>query len=361
MKFHKIIILGLSILFLTCCNRSVNETLKTEHQVHPAFVQSVEIQEVVKSPLHEELTLTGKVEYDPDKIITYTPLVSGMIERTYFSLGNKVKKGQTLAEIRSNELSAQQSEYISFQYEVKIAKRELESARSLYENNMMSEKEYLEAEARLKQSEASLYRIKADMSVYGQDKGDGTFAIKSPMDGYIVEKNITAGSPVSPESTPLFTVADLGTVWIMANVYASNLSFVEEGMEVEISSLSYPGEIFTGKIDALSQVFDPEEKVLKARINMPNPDLKFKPEMSVMLRVKRTSPEVYVSVPTDALIYDNNKHYVVVQEVSGKYNFKEVSLKGHNRQTSYIFSGVDPGENVVVKNQLLIYSSLKEI
>ena len=193
----------------------------------------------------------------------------------------------------------------------------------------------------------------------GVNRGNGIFTVKSPMSGYIVAKNASSGNTLSADGDPLFTVADLSTVWIMANVYPGNLMFVREGMEVEITTLSYPDEKFYGKIDALSQVFDPEERVLKARIVMKNNDLKFKPEMSVVVKLKNEKNIRFVSIPSDALIFDDNRYFVVIEEQPNEYKIREVTLQGHHGKTTYIVSGLTEGESVVVKNQLLVYSWLK--
>jgi len=144
------------------------------------------------------------------------------------------------------------------------------------------------------------------------------------------------------------------------NIYASNLKAVKEGMEVEITTLSYPDEVFTGKIAALSQVFDPEEKVLKARVIMPNKELKFKPEMSVVVKLKSTLAANKIAIPTDAIIFDQNRSFVVVEDSKDNFQVREVELEGHHQNTTFIRSGLNEGENVVVKNQLLIYFGLND-
>lgn len=340
---------------------STSEKVETEQsKINESFLENIRTTKTVLSNQRKELVLTGKVEYDPDKVVVYTPLISGIIERTYFSLGDKVQKGQVLLDIRSSDLSSLQSEHIASELELKIAERELQTAQSMYDDKMLSEKELLEAQARLKQAQALLNKLNSDMSAFGRNKGNGVFSIKSPMTGYIVEKKISSGSPVSSDSDPLFIVADLNNIWITVNVYASNLQSVREGMDVEIKTLSYPDETFTGKINTLSQVFDSEEKILKARIVMSNKELKFKPEMSVVVKLKDQSKGKMVAVPSDALIFDNDRYYVVVAKSQDDFSIKEVSLQGHDNSTTYIRSGLDENEDVVVRNQLLIYSALKE-
>jgi cobalt-zinc-cadmium efflux system membrane fusion protein len=363
-------------IILNSCGNKKTENADT-NGINKAFLENVKTVKVVMSNLEQGLILTGKVEYDPDKIISYTSLVSGIIEKTYFSLGDKVQKGQSLLDIRSSELSGLQSEQIALETELKVAQRELKTAQSLYDDNMLSEIELLEVQGRVRQAQADLEKIKSDMTVMGTSKGNGIFSIKSPMTGHIVGKNASSGSTLSAEGDPVFTVADLSTVWITANVYASDLLFVSEGMDVEITTLSYPDEVFSGKINTLSQVFDPEEKVLKARIVMNNKELKFKPEMSVMVKLKSKKPPLtppkgedksplrgagglFPSIPSDALIFDDNRYFVVVENKPKEYKIREVTLQGHHDKTTYIASGLSENESIVVNNQLLIYSGLKE-
>lgn len=350
-----------AISLVSCSGGNENDTTTKETiSINKEFLKSVKTTKATLSSQNQELTLTGKVEYDPDRVINYVSLVDGIADRTYFSLGDKVQKGQNLIDIRSSDLSSLQSEAVAAESEVRIAKRELQTAQSMFDDNLLSEQELFEAQAKLKQAEATLNKSKSDISVHGVDKGNGLFSVKSPMTGYIVAKNVSSGSTVSTDGDPLFTVADLSSVWITANVYASNLQSVKEGAEVEITTLSYPDEVFTGKISSLSQVFDPEEKVLKARIVMQNKDLKFKPEMSAVIKLKNQKDVDVIAIPSDAIIFDDNRHFVVVQEGEDDFKIKEVKLKGHYNKTTYIASGLNDGEEVVTKNQLLIYSGLKE-
>ncbi|GHS94436.1 hemolysin D [Bacteroidia bacterium] len=360
MSIYKIVsCLSLFIFLVSCSNHTKTTDCEKKEAINPRFLEGIKTEKAVLSHQEEELTLAGKVDYDPEKVIHYTPLVRAVVERTYFSLGDKIQKGQTLLDIRSSELSALYSETITLEAELAVEQRNLQSAQGMYDDKMLSEKEWLEAKARFSQAQASFQRAKTDMSLY-KHKGDGVFSILSPMSGYIVDKQVASGSPVSSEGNPIFTIADLNVVWITANVYAGNLLSVREEMEVEITTLSYPGEIFTGKIDALSQVFDSEEKVLKARILMPNKDLKFKPEMSVVVRLKDKTQTASIAIPNEALIFDDNRYFVVVEKEDKQFEIKEVSLSGHLGETAYIRSGLEESDKVVTQNQLLIYSTLNE-
>lgn len=355
------LVISASLLSFFSCSSGEIKNNEMVSPVHKSFMKNVKTTKAVLGNPQQEITLSGKVEANPDKTIRYRPLVSGVIGQTYFSLGDKVKKGQPLLDIRSTDLAVLESEMSALESEMRISSRELKTARALYEDKMIPERELWEAEEKVNQTEAALRRIRNEMSVFGTNKGNGVFSVNAPADGYITGKNVSSGSTVSSDGEPLFTIADLHTVWITANVYASNLAFVKEGMECEISTLSYPGECFYGKINTLSQVFDPEDKTLKARIIVPNKELLFKPEMSVIIKLKNENRDSAVTIPSDALIFDNDRYYVVVHETENRFAIREVKVSGHNQQNSYIASGLEEGEEVVVKNQLFIYSGLKEI
>jgi cobalt-zinc-cadmium efflux system membrane fusion protein len=344
---------------LFSCSEAGVSVTKDSNAPYKAFAAHIQTAPVVTAHPEKEMTLTGKVISNPDQTIHYVSLVSGVIERTYFSLGDKVQQGQALIDIRSTELSALHSEQLSLGAEAAIAERELKTARELFDDAMLSEKELLEAERKVKQAQAALDKVRNDMSLFGTNNGDGTFTLKAPASGYIIHKNAAAGSTVSSDSGPLFTIAGLSTVWVVVNVYAGFLPFVREGMEAAVTTLSYPGEVFTGSISNLSQVFDPEDKALKARIVLPNAELKLKPEMSVVVRLKDTTQDGLAAIPSEALIFDNDTYFVVVEKEDAGFTAKEVIPYGSHKETTYLSAGLSEGENVVVKNQLLIYSELK--
>lgn len=332
-----------ALLFLVACGKQGNNNAIPQQGVDGNFLQEIATTKASVQQLQKEFTLAGKVTADPDRTISYTPLVSGVIAKSYFSLGDRVQKGQVMLDIRSAELSGLQSE-------LAVAKRNLKSIEALYESSMATHRELVEARS-------TLEKLEADFALYGENKGSGIFSTIAPMSGYVTAKYGNAGSTVSTESEPLFSIADLSTVWVVANVYAGNLQFVHEGQCVEVTSVAYPKEIFKGKINFLSQVFDPEDKALKARIVLPNPGLKLKPEMSVVVKLLNESKTELVTVPSGAVIFDKNSYFVVV----GTENFeiREITPFEQHNGLTYISEGLQDGEQVVTKNQLLIYNELK--
>ena len=348
----------ISIIFVSCGKK--HDSKPAEKIFDPAFLQNIEIHTVSMQHVEQQLRLSGKVDYDHDRLIRYISLVSGRVISTHFNLGDRVEEGQTMAVIRSVELSEMEAERKSLEAEIAILQRELESVQSMYRDNLASQRELLEALGQLKQAEAALEKTLINLSLYGSSGSDGTFIIKSPVSGFVVSRNLTAGMQIAAESDdPLFVVADISRVWVIANVYAGDLAFVKVGMSVDIRTSAYPGEVFGGKIDVMSQVFDPEEHVLKARIIMPNADLRLKPEMAVDIMLRDSRETQMATVPTNALIFDNNR-YFVVKQTADRFLITEAKLYAQANGISYIESGLETGEKVVIKDNLLMYSKLKE-
>jgi len=130
-------------------------------------------------------------------------------------------------------------------------------------------------------------------------------------------------------------------------------------MEAEITTPTFPGEVFYGKINAISRAFDPEERVLKARIVMPNQNLKLKPEMLVEVKLSNQTQEFYIEIPSEALIFDHNRHFVVVRTSENTFENRKVVVRNQYNGISFISSGLSENEEIVIENPLLIYQEIR--
>ncbi len=345
--------------FISCSNTGTQEEQKTEHIFSKEFLDQIEVTPVTFRRIEQQLKLTGKVECDPSRIVYYTPLVNGMVMSMHFNLGDQVAKGQTMVVIHSAELSALHAEKQGIEAEISILTRNMESTLSLYNDRLASRKELTEAEVRLRQAEVELKKVSQTLAIYGTpEQGGKAFQLKAPASGFVTDCKIAPGAPITSSAEPIFCIADLRKVWITANVYAGDLTFLKEGMPVDIQTMAYPDEVFHGKIDIIPQVLDPEEHVLKARIFMPNEELKLKPEMAVDLTLRKSREVSMATVPSTALIFENDRYFVIKQE-NDTYTVAEVKLHSQSQDISYIEGGIQPGEKVVTKNQLLMYHQLK--
>lgn len=352
----------LPILFLFSCKEKETAIEKDEKFcLNDDIKKKIAFQEVKKEAVSETFSLTGSVTYNADNVVQFTSLVNGIVTNTFFSLGDYVKKGQVLAEIKSTELNGLQSENKSLASQLLVAQRQLASTKSMYEDGIASQKDLIQAESEVNVLKSSLENIKSNLALYSASSEKSVFQIKAPSNGYIVAKNMSSGMQISEGSEPLFTISDLDEVWVMVNIYATDMQNIRENMEVKIKTLAYPDEIFTGKITSLSQVFDSEERVLKARIVMKNKDLKLKPGMSadIILNKETKIKEPMVAIPVNAMIFDNSVNYVVVYKGDCDLEIRQVQPTTQNSENIYFEKGISENEKIISKNQLLIYESLK--
>lgn len=362
MKNHLTYIpLFISILFLVGCKNKGEDfksVQKEQFCLNEKTKNIIEITTVTKENVVEGIHLTGSIVANPDKVINFVSLVNGIISNTYFSLGDSVNKGQVLAEMQSTELSSLQAELNSLKSQIEIAKVDLDAKEQLFKDGISSNKELIEAKNELRILESEKQKIENNLSLFSASSTKNVFQIKAPTSGIITEKNINSGSTVTDDGASLFSISDLNDVWAMANIYSTDIAHVTKGMEVEIKTISYPDEVFTGKIDLISQVLDQEARVLKARIVLNNKDFKLKPGMLADITALKKLNQQEVAVPTSSIVFFNNKNYVLVYKDDCNIEVREVEILNKKNDTTYLKKGLSENEKIITKNQLLIFESL---
>lgn len=357
----KWLVIGLSIfsLAIACKNPETSDVLKEEDNcLNEQFVEKINILELKEEPVTEGIHLTGIVESNPDKVVHFRSLVSGIISKTYFSLGDEVQKGQVLAEIQSTELTGMQNELSTNASQIRVAEKHLESVIKMYNDGIASEKDLLEAQIDLDILKSEQQKTRANLELYSASAERGVFQIKAPTSGIITSKTISAGTQISDDTDSLFTISDLSEVWVMVNIYATNVRHIQQEMEVDITTLSYPDEIFKGKINSISSVLDSEAKVLKARIELKNENVKLKPGMLVDVIALKKIEGKSIAIPTAALVFENNKNYVVVFADRCHLERREIEILTSNNGITFIKNGLLEGEKIVIRNQLLVFEQL---
>jgi cobalt-zinc-cadmium efflux system membrane fusion protein len=329
--------------------------------ISDSLQKMVTIDTAKTSTMKDELTLSGVVSSDDNNVVKVFPFSSGQVIEVKVSLGDKVSKGQTLAVMRSADVAGNYTDLSSTQSDVAVAKRQRDQAESLYKNGISSERDYTEAKENYNKAVAANRKVKQQLSINGggNTSENGTLVIKAPQSGYVVEKNITSGSFIRQDNSgSMFTISNMKDVWIWANVFESDISKVKTGYTAKVTTIAYPGKVFTGKINEISSVLDPDNKVMKIKIALPNPDLLLKPEMFTNVLVTNNENKQAVSVPAKAIVFDSSKNYVVIYNSKCDLKIREVSIIKTVDNIAYIASGLKPGEKVISKNQLLLYGAL---
>lgn len=358
-KFIIIFSALLVFIFINGCKNKVPEKQHKQYCINKDFKAQISLAQPAYKRLAGNISLTGIVETNPDKVVQVSTLVPGVITYTSRSLGDRVSKGQVLAELHSAELNSMQAELTTKDVQIKVAERKLEAMRAMYADKIASHKELLEAQSELEILRAEKQKTQSIMTLYGAGGRRGVFQIRAPASGIITAKTVSSGMQISPETGSLFTISNLEEVWILINVYATDLVSVRQGMQAAIRTLSYPDEVFHGRITHISPVLDEDAKVIKARVVLQNIALKLKPGMPVDVALETTQSDVALAIPTEAVIFDDNKNYVILYKNDCEIALREISILQKNGSITYVQEGLTESDKIIEQNNLLIYEQLK--
>lgn len=313
--------------------------------------------------LGAELNTTGQVGFNEDRLAHVGPRISGRITAVRATLGQRVKRGETLAVLDSTELGQAKAAYQQARARETLTRETWDRERRLAAEKISSEQEALTARAAHLEAAAELRRAEETLRLMGVPAGQGQSGslspVTSPFDGTVVEKEASLGEMVSPEQT-LFTVADLSRVWIWIDVFEKDLRRVhpDDGVSVEVDA--YPGETFEGKVSFLTGSVDTATRTVRARIDVDNRDGRLRPGM--FARIRLTDPHVSPSgpgvpvVPESALQRQGEGFVVFVPEGERRYRRREVQTGRQSGNSVEILAGLKPGERVVVKGVFLLAS-----
>ena len=158
----------------------------------------------------------------------------------------------------------------------------------------------------------------------------------------------------------IFTISELDDVWVMANVFETDIARIKEGYEADVVTISYPDETFRGKIDKIYNFLDPATRTMQVRISIDNKNMLLKPEMFATVYVRYQDADQQIAVPSAAVIFDNSRNYVLVFKDKFNITVRQVEVAKTAGDITYLSSGLRANEKVISKNQLLIYDALKD-
>ncbi|HUX84634.1 MAG TPA: efflux RND transporter periplasmic adaptor subunit [Chitinophagaceae bacterium] len=344
------------------CHQSATDSMAgqdTAQYILPdSLFRTLTIDTVGLCPVVHTVTLTGQVDFNEDKVVKIYPLVSGTVSDVEVMLGDYVTKGEVMAKVNSSEMAGYSSNLISAQTNLAVAKKNLEATLDMYHGGLASSRDSLSAVATYDQALAELRRIQSVLAINGG--GDSaTDVIRAPISGFIVEKFLTNNTVIRPDfSTNLFTISDLKEVWVIANVYESNIADIHLGDSVHITTLAYPGKDFPGKVNKIMNVLDPTNKVMKVRIVISNPGYLLKPEMFASVKVSNPEHRELLCVPQQAVVFDNSQYYVLVYHSNRDIRITPVKVETGSGERYYITSGLKQGDRVICSQTILIYQAL---
>jgi membrane fusion protein, heavy metal efflux system len=347
----------------SCRENNENVLVAREPYIIPdSLLHTLTFDSVRQGELINSIVFTGAVDFNQDKQVNIFPLISGNVEDVKVQLGDYVTAGQPLAVVKSMEMAGYSNNLIQAQTALTAAKKQLDATKDLYTSGLASILDLTNAQTGYDQAVAQLTMVQRVLKINGNDTA-GQYIVRSPISGFIVQKTVTNSQAIRTDNgNPLFVISDLKNVWVWANVYESNLDKIHFGDYVDVTTLSYPGRVFKGRVDKIMHVLDANSRVTKVRVVIDNPDYALRPLMFASVNISNTQHQLALYVPKSALVFETSRYYVLVYHGNGKADITPVdplnTLANAVDGKIYIRQGVTQGQTVITKDAMQIYDQL---
>jgi Cu(I)/Ag(I) efflux system membrane fusion protein len=303
-------------------------------------------------PIRKVIRTVGRIEADEQKQATINTKIEGWIEKLYVDYtGRYVKKGEPLVEIYSPELLATQQEFLEV---IKWATRSGDKKKDDALGLMIAKDADATLDAarqRLRLWDISEAQIK---QIEQTGKPIHTLTLYSPVSGFVTQKMAVQGMKVMP-GEKLFDIADLSTLWIIADIYEYELPFVKVGQPARITLSYFPGKELSSKIDYIYPTISAETRTAKIRLTLPNPGGQLKPQMFTNVEIKISLGKKLV-IPESAVIDTGTSQVVYVEKGDGTFEPREIELGLRADGVVEVLQGIKAGEKVVSSANFLIDS-----
>jgi RND family efflux transporter MFP subunit len=313
-----------------------------------------------------EIRLPGVVEPNAYRQVLVTPLVAGRVTAVGSALGDRVRLGQMMAEIYSPGLAEAQTRYVAAQAMLAAHDRELQRTEKLVEIGAASRQELENVHAEHAAQTAAVQSARSELELLGLSASalerlssgqaiSATTTVPAPMDGVVTEREANVGLNVDPAMS-LFTVVDLSTVWVVADVYETDLSRVRVGHEAAITTTAYPDTTLRGRISYIDPQVSAATRTARVRVEVANPRGELKLGMYADVAVTGASVTAAPAVPRRAVqnVGDRTVVYLANPGEPGTFVEREVRLGRTAGEQVEVTSGVEPGDLVVTDGSFFV-------
>ncbi len=325
-------------------------------------------------PRRSVVTLAGMVDFSPSRVARIGPNISGRVGQVLVSPGQKVAKGAMVATLEGIEVGRARADWASSKSRLDLADVEVAREEKMVAAGATSERNLQAARTEKRFAEAELRAAEGRLSTFGVRGSEGpvssTVPLVSPLAGTVLEVKARVGQPVGATDT-LVVVGETTEVWLTVDVYERDLAKVHLGDEVRVSSVAFPARTFLGKVDYVDTTVDPDRRVLRARIVLPNADGALKPGMSASARVlgaveasgsgdggADAGSANVVTVPHGAVQTVDGAPFVFVEKSTGKYEMRAIERGQDYEGVVEVTHGLSGGEPIVVEGSFILKSEV---
>jgi membrane fusion protein, heavy metal efflux system len=369
----KIILLLIAALCAACRNGSSESRRSTQdpsQKGQPSAAGAATVKTVAPEYRTRATVLetNGKIQFDEERLVRVNAPLTGRVVEVLARSGDAVEPGHRLLLLDSPDLGAAKSDYAKAVSDLERSEKALNLARDLFEVKAISEREIRDAENDYRKAAAEKERAASRLLALGlpqaqlknvasREDTSTQIVVRAPRGGVIVERNVTPGQAVtfgqSDTPTNLFIIADLSSMWVVADVYEPDVPKVRLGQVVTITLPCCPGERFEGKVTYISDSVDPQTRTVKVRAVVSNRARQLKAEMFVKVAIETGSSTV-LAIPPSAVQFEEGQPFVVIDKGNGGYERRPVKLGNDLDGIVEVLAGITPQDRIVSTGSILL-------
>jgi len=319
------------------------------------------------------LETTGKVQFNEERLVRVNAPITGRVSEVLARPGDIVEPGHRLVLLDSPDLGSARSDYAKAVADLERSEKALALVRELFQVKAIAHKELRESENDYRKAAAERERAASRLRTLGVPETQSreiaaradattTIVVTAPRSGVIVERNVTPGQVVAygQSDTPpnLFVIADLSTMWVIADVYEPDVPKVRLGQAVAVTLPCCPSERYEGRVTYISDSVDPQTRTVKVRAVLPNRGRMLKAEMFVKVTIVTGSARM-LALPQSAIQRENNETFVLIAKGKDEYERRPVKLGTDLDGLVEVLDGVSQQDRVVTTGSILLKKTTK--
>lgn len=352
---------------LNCSHETSDESATTSARAatKSEALRNVRTETVSVSSFQRTIEATGTVAFDQNRSTQVLSPISGPIARILVAVGSRVSRGEALAVVASPDFAAAVSEFRKADATARNARHIADLDQQLFGNDAIARRDLEQAQTDASNAEAD--RDAAIQELHSLGVVDKTITdirenrpvenlggvIRSPISGTVVERLVSPGQLLQAATTPCFTVADLSSVWVMANVFEADLPSIHVGDLAGVMTGS--GQTMPGRVDYIAAIVDPNTRAVSVRLQVANPGDVLKRDLYVRVLIHPRAMTTGMVVPVSALLRDDqNIPFVFVVKPDHTFERRQVQIGSRLGDRQQIIAGLSPGESIVVEGALFL-------
>jgi membrane fusion protein, heavy metal efflux system len=332
----------------------------------PAQLSSLTVNPVATLNFRSEQVADGRIALNSDTATQVFSPYSGRVIRVIAGIGEHVKRGASLFTIEASEFAQTQSDLLNAISQLKLARISEERRHAAFDSKGGSLQDWQQAQADLTAAQTALDSVRNRLRIFGLTDEKITelervkapnpvTSVVAPIDGVVTDRQVGPGQYLQAgSSTPVYTIGDLATVWLVADVREVDAPLIEVGQAVEVRVLALPGKVFKARLTSVGSAVDPVTHRVPVRATIENHDGKLKPEMFASFSIITSGESAALAVPEEAVVREGDAARVWVVQQNNDLALRQIRTGRINNGMVEVLDGLKPGERIVTRGSLFI-------